>query len=118
MASIYKINKGIARVMIFKGIKGQYIGIFCLGLVLLLLLFAILYIARVNLYVLLVVVGVLGLGLYGLLSFLSKRFGEFGLMKFFAKRSIPRCLKFRSRSLFVSLNATPTIKVFKKEQSW
>lgn len=103
MASVYQINKGVSRPMIFKGLKAQYIGYLAVGMVVLLIAFAVLYIARVNLYVVLVLVVGMGTGLVFLTSRLSHRFGEFGLMKYFAKRGVPRCIKFRSRRLFMSL---------------
>jgi hypothetical protein len=63
--SVYKINKGINNPIVFKGLKGQYIGYLAIGL--LLLLFAILYILGVNMFVCLGLV----LSLVGRLGFLS-----------------------------------------------
>jgi hypothetical protein len=103
MASVYQINKGVSRPMMFKGLKAQYIGYLAVGMVLLLIAFAVMYIARVNLYVVLVLVLGMGTGLVFLTSWLSHRFGEFGLMKFFAQRGVPRGIVFRSRGLFTGL---------------
>jgi len=89
--------------MMFKGLKAQYIGYLAVGMVLLLIAFAVLYIARVNLYVVLVLVLGMGTGLVFLTSWLSHRFGEHGLMKFFARRGVPRSIVFRSRRLFTGL---------------
>jgi hypothetical protein len=65
--SVYKINKGINNPIVFKGLKGQYIGYLGMGLLVLLMLFAILYILGVNMFVCLGLV----LSLVGRLGFLS-----------------------------------------------
>ncbi|RZK43358.1 MAG: DUF4133 domain-containing protein [Pedobacter sp.] len=103
MAIVYQINKGVSRPIEFKGLVGGYIAYLAVGLVFLLVLFAALYILGVSLWVVLPLV----LGLGSLLFFsvfrLSKRFGEHGLGKYFAKRGVPRSICFRSRRLFTSL---------------
>lgn len=103
MSSVYQINKGVGRAMEFRGLKAQYIGFLAGGLVGLLLLFAALYIAGVHLYFLIGVVGALGFGLFTVVFRMSARFGQHGLLKKLAKRSIPSCLVSRSRHLFTSL---------------
>ena len=103
MASVYQINKGVSRPIEFKGLKGQYIAIVAGGLVFLLVLFAALYIAGVYLYVVLAVVLSLASGLFVAVTKLSHRFGVHGLMKFMAKRGVPRFIKFRSRREFTRL---------------
>ncbi len=103
MASIYKINKGVSKPIVFKGLKAQYIAYLAVGLVFLLVLFAALYIARVSLFILLPLIISLGSGLFVTVFKLSHKFGEHGLMKFFAKRGIPKYLRFNSRRLFISL---------------
>lgn len=111
MASIYKINKGVTRPIEFKGLKAQYIAYLAVGLVLLLISFAILYISGLSLMVVLPLIITLGTALFFSVFRLSHRFGEHGLMKFWAKRSLPNHLKFRSRRLFTSLKnkgAIPT----------
>jgi len=103
MASVYQINKGVSRPIEFKGLVGVYIACLAVGLVFLLVLFAALYIMGLSLWVVLPVV----LGLGGMLFFsvfrLSRRFGEHGLGKFFARRSVPGFICFRSRGLFTGL---------------
>ncbi|RZM18654.1 MAG: DUF4133 domain-containing protein [Pedobacter sp.] len=106
MASVYKINKGVSKPILFKGLKAQYIGYLAGGLVLLLISFAVLYISGLNLFVLLPVITVLGFGLFTFTFRLSKRFGEHGLMKYMAKRGLPKYLRFRSRRIFTSLKYT------------
>ena len=103
MASIYHINKGVSKPIVFKGLKAQYIAYLAIGLVLLLISFAILYISGVSLYVILPLIFCMGTGLFFSTYRLSKRFGEHGLMKYFARRNLPVYLKFRSRRLFTQL---------------
>lgn len=103
MSSIYQINKGINKPIEFKGLYGQYIAYLAVGLVLLLLCFAALYILRVPLVVLMPLILGLGGGLYFVVTRLSKRFGVHGLSKFMAKRGLPVYLKFKSRRMFTGL---------------
>lgn len=103
MASVYQINKGVNKPIVFKGLKAQYIAYLAVGLVLLLVSFAVLYISGVSLFVVLPLVLGLGTGLFVATFRLSHRFGQFGLMKFFAKKGLPKALKFRSRRLFTAL---------------
>lgn len=103
MASIYHINKGVSKPIEFKGLKAQYIAYLAIGLVLLLICFTVLYISRVNLFIILPLIATLGTALFFTVFHLSHRFGEHGLMKYLAKRGLPNHLKFRSRRLFTSL---------------
>jgi hypothetical protein len=103
MSSIYQINKGINKSIEFKGLRAQYIGYLAAGLVALLILFAILYVAGVNMYLCLVLVFGSGTALVMGIFRLSHKYGQYGLMKRSAKRSIPACLKFKSRKLFIHL---------------
>ncbi|RYY52306.1 MAG: DUF4133 domain-containing protein [Chitinophagaceae bacterium] len=103
MASLYHINKGVGRPITFKGIVGIYIAYLGIGMVALLLLFAVLYLLRVNVYVVLGIVALLAaLLLYGV-SYLSRRFGQYGMLKFFARGKVPGSIRFRSRRLFTGL---------------
>lgn len=103
MASVYHINKGINRPIVFKGLKGQYIAWLAISLVLLFLSFAVLYILGVSLYLALPLI--LGLGIASLLTVvhLNRRFGVHGLSKYLAHKRLPVVLKFRSRRIFTSL---------------
>ena len=103
MASIYQINKGVSRPIEFKGLVGAYIAYLAVGLVFLLVLFAALYILGASLWVVLPLVFGLGSLLFFAVFRLSHRFGEHGLMKFFAKRGVPLFICFRSRRIFTSL---------------
>jgi len=103
MASVYHINKGVSRPIEFKGLKAQYIAYLAVGLVFLLVLFAALYIMGASLWVVLPLVLGLGSLLFFTVFRLSHRFGEHGLMKFFARRGVPRFICFRSRRVFTGL---------------
>ena len=76
----YPINKGIGRPVEFKGLKAQYLFIFCGGLLALFVLFVILYMV----------------GVWQTFA-LNARYGEHGLMKLGAARSHPRYLINRRR---------------------
>jgi hypothetical protein len=103
MGSIYHINRGINRSIEFKGIRAQYLGYFAIGLLLLFLLFAVLYVLGLGIWICTGIIAVLGIGLYFSVIHLSHRFGRFGLMKFLARKAIPECLVFRSRKMFAGL---------------
>jgi hypothetical protein len=103
MSSVYQVNKGINKAIEFRGLKAQYIGYLAGGLVALLLMFAILYICGVNTWVCLILVGGAGTGLITTVFRFSHKYGQHGLLKRNAKRSLPDYLKFRSRKPFIHL---------------
>jgi lipopolysaccharide export LptBFGC system permease protein LptF len=103
MSTIYQINKGVNRPMVFQGLQGQYIAWLALGLVFMLLGFAIGYMAGIPAYVLLPLVLGIGGFLFWALATLSKRFGAHGMEKFLAARNLPKTVVFRSRRVFTSL---------------
>lgn len=103
MSSVYQINKGIGRAISFKGLKAQYIGYLACSLLALLILFAILYSIGINTYVCLVLVFGTGTALLSAIFRMSRNYGEHGLLKRNAKRSLPDYLKFRSRKIFIHL---------------
>lgn len=103
MASIYHINKGVSKPIEFRGLKGQYIAWLAIGLVVLLIAFAVLYLLGAGLMLILPVILGLGSLLFFMVFRLSHRFGEHGLMKFIAKRGLPKTVIFRSRRLFTGL---------------
>lgn len=104
MASVYHINKGINRPIVFKGFVAQYIAYLAVGLVLLLIGFAILYVSGLSLFLVLPVILGLGTALLLVVQRLSKRFGRHGLSKYLARRRVPTYLRFSSRRLFTSLS--------------
>ncbi|UPK68033.1 DUF4133 domain-containing protein [Chitinophaga filiformis] len=103
MSSIYEINKGINKPVEFKGFKGQYITYLAAGLVALLVLFAIGYIAGVSVYLCLVVVAACGFVLFSWVYRLSHKYGEHGLMVAAAFRQVPSAIICRNRNVFVRL---------------
>ena len=98
--SVYKINKGINKPIEFKGLKAQYIKYLGIGLVALLVLFAILYITGINTYFCLAFTVILGTVLFMQVYKLSNKYGEYGMMKKVARRSVPHIVKVCSRKLF------------------
>jgi hypothetical protein len=99
--SIYKINKGINKSIEFKGLKAQYIWWLGAGLVLLMVLFAILFIAGVNPYACVGLILVAGLLLFTNVYRLSNKYGEYGMQKKIAKRNIPKIVRCYRRDLFL-----------------
>lgn len=104
----YHINKGIGRTVEFKGLKAQYLFIFAGGLLGVIILVMILYMAGVNSYICLFI-GVSGASLIIWQTFsLNKKYGTYGLMKMGARKkhpnyiicrkSIRRYFKFTSKS--------------------
>jgi len=103
MSSVYQVNKGVSKPIVFKGLKAQYIAYLAVGLVALLILFAVLYICGLSLWVVLPVISGLGTALFVAVSRLSRCFGEHGLMKHFARKQLPDYLRVGSRKVFLSL---------------
>ena len=93
----YNINKGIGRTVEFKGLKAQYLFIFAGGLLGMLILVMILYMAGVNSYICLFL-GAGGASLIVWQTFsLNRKYGEHGLMKLGAARMRPRHVLHRRR---------------------
>lgn len=103
MSSVYDINKGINKSIEFKGLKAQYIAYLAIGIVLLFISFAVLYISGVSLYIILPLILVVGSALLYTIFRLSHIYGEHGLMKYLAKRNLPVYLRFESRKVFLHL---------------
>ena len=101
--SVYTINKGINKPIEFKGLKAQYIGYLGVGLLLLLILFAVLYIIGVNMFICLALILILGTVLFTTVYRLSAKYGQYGLLKKAAKRNIPAQLTSNTRFIFRSL---------------
>lgn len=106
--SVYSINKGINRPIEFKGLKAQYIAYLGIGLLVLLIAFALLYISGVHTVLCLLVVLILGTALFIHIHKLSRQYGQHGMMKTLARRSIPPVIKIRTRKTFTQLATTPT----------
>ena len=106
--SVYKINKGINKPIEFKGLKAQYIGYLGTGVIVLLIIFAILYISGVNMFICLSLITALGVLLFMGVYHLSEKYGQHGLVKKLARRSIPEFLIVRSRKIFSHLTSMHT----------
>ena len=98
--SVYKVNKGINKSIEFRGLKAQYIWYLGGGLVILLILFAILYVIGVNTFFCVGLILILGTGLFMQVYTLSNKYGEHGMMKKVAKRGVPGTVKSYSRKVF------------------
>ena len=101
----YPINKGIGRSVEFKGLKAQYLFIFCGGLLALFVLFVILYMVGIDQWF------CIGFGAVSASVLVWQTFAlnaEHGLMKLGAQRSRPRYLLNRRRisRLFTRKKAT------------
>ncbi|HWB27704.1 MAG TPA: DUF4133 domain-containing protein [Chitinophagaceae bacterium] len=101
MASVYKINKGINKPVEFKGLKAQYIWYLGGGLLVLLIVYATMYLLKVNTYVCLLIIVGLATALFMYVYKLSNKYGEHGIMKKAASRGVPAVIKVRSRKIFM-----------------
>lgn len=99
--SVYPINKGINKSIEFKGLKAQYIWYFGGGVIALLILFAIMYIIGINSFICIGIILIAGTGLVIKIYGLSNKYGEHGMMKAMAKRSVPKVIKSYSRKVFI-----------------
>ena len=102
-AKIFFINKGINRPIEFRGLKGQYIGYFAACVVGAMTAFGLLYACGISLYT--CTPSALGLGGWASARVfrMSKRYGQFGLLKRSARRRMPAALLTRSRKVFIHL---------------
>jgi len=98
--SVYKINKGINKPIEFRGLKAQYIWYLGIGLVVLLIVFAVLYIVGINTYLCLFVTLIFGAGLFMQVTRLSNKYGEHGMMKKIAAQGVPHIIKVSARKIF------------------
>jgi hypothetical protein len=98
--SVYTINKGVNKSIEFKGFKAQYIWYLGGGFLVLLVLFAVLYICGVHPFLCLAIIFVCGATLFVWVGRLSSKYGEYGLMKKMAKKAVPKVIKSRSRKIF------------------
>jgi purine-cytosine permease-like protein len=103
MNSVYKINKGINKSVEFKGLKAQYIWYLGAGVLGLLIVFAFLYIVGLNTFLCLAIVLTGGTILFIYVYRLSNKYGEYGMMKNAARRSIPKVIKSNSRNIFIRI---------------
>ncbi|AXB57747.1 DUF4133 domain-containing protein [Flavobacterium fluviale] len=103
MNSVYQINKGINQSIEFKGLKAQYIWYLGGGVVCLMILFAILYIVGVPSLICVGIIGTAGGFLVFKIYRMSNQYGEYGMMKAFAKKQIPKFINVKSREVFIKI---------------
>ncbi|RAV98849.1 DUF4133 domain-containing protein [Pseudochryseolinea flava] len=104
--TVYTINKGINRPVVFKGLKAQYIVYVAIGVLSLLVLFAVLYIIGTNMFLCIAIVAILGVLLFVMVYRISDKYGQYGLMKRRAYGRIPHTVRLPSRWVFLSLGKT------------
>ncbi len=99
--TIYSINKGINRPLEFRGLKAQYIWYLAGGLVSVLTMFSILYIAGFNAYLTVFI----GFTLGGLVFFyvykMNDKYGQWGWMRRAAQKKVPKRLISSSRRFLI-----------------
>ena len=95
----YNINKGIGRTVEFKGLKAQYLFIFAGGLLGLLIVIMIMYMAGVSTYFCLGLGGISASLLIWQTFSLNRKYGEHGLMKLGANKKHPKYIISR-KSIF------------------
>jgi hypothetical protein len=98
--SVYQINKGINQSIEFKGLKAQYIWYLGGGVVVLMILFAAMYIVGLPSFVCVGIIGIAGTLLVLYIYRMSHKYGEHGMMKALAKRQVPKAVKVQSRKIF------------------
>ena len=99
--SIYKINKGINKSIEFRGLKAQYIWWLGGGIISLLVIFAVMYIVGINSYLCIAIVLTAGGFMFTYVYRLSNKYGEHGMKKKIAKRSLPKTIKSYNRRIFI-----------------
>jgi hypothetical protein len=103
MNSVYKINKGINKPIEFKGLKAQYIWYLGIGVIILMIVFATIYILGINMFLCLGIIAILGTLLFVGVYRLSDTYGQHGLIKKLARRNIPTSITSKTRKTFNQL---------------
>lgn len=100
---IYHINRGINRPVELRGLKAQYIGYLAACGVGAMCGFGVMYACGISLYI--CTPSALGLGGWAAARVfrMSKRYGQYGLMKRGARRRMPAALLSGSRKVFIHL---------------
>jgi xanthosine utilization system XapX-like protein len=101
MGTVYKVNKGINQSIEFKGLKAQYIWYLGGGVIVLMIVFAALFIIGLPSLVCVGLIGILGTVLVLKIYRLSRKYGEHGMMKALARKQVPKALKCYSRKVFM-----------------
>ena len=100
--SKYSINRGIGKSVEFKGLKSQYLFIFCGGLLAVFVVFVILYMMNVGQWICIGFGSITASALVWFTFTLNRNYGEHGLMKLLARKQHPRYLinRISPRKLF------------------
>ena len=104
--TVYRINKGINKPIEFKGLKAQYIWYLGAGVVALLIIYAVLYIIGTNPFICVGIILIAGSLFVFKVYAMSNKYGEHGMMKKMAQRSVPQIVKSNSRKLFKKIRLT------------
>ena len=99
--SIYKINKGVNKSIEFKGLKAQYIWYLGGGVIALMILFAGMYLIGINQWICITIISVLGVFLVMKIYAMSSKYGEYGMMKMLARKSLPVSIRCRGGQDFI-----------------
>ncbi|TDQ73812.1 DUF4133 domain-containing protein [Sphingobacterium yanglingense] len=101
--SVYQMNKGINRSIEFKGLQAQYIWYVAFLLLGLIGVYFVLFIIGLSQYIAIMIVAIIGVVGFTKILKLSNTYGEHGLMKVMAKRSLPKVIRCKSRHVFIQL---------------
>ncbi len=99
----YSINKGVNRPLEFRGLQAQYIWYLAASLLLVFLSFAVLYLLGISLYTDVPLCLLLGGLIITRIYRLSRKYGQYGIMKKRARRATPAHLRAHSRKCFTQL---------------
>jgi hypothetical protein len=99
----YSINKGVNKPLEFRGLQAQYIWYLAASLLLVFPTFAVLYLLGISLYTDLPLCLLLGGLLITRIYRLSRKYGQYGIMKKRAQKVLPAYLRSRSRKCFTQL---------------
>lgn len=99
--SVYQINKGINQSIEFKGLKAQYIWYLGAGVVGLMIVFTLLFFLKIPSLVCVAFIGAMGALMVFKIYKMSRKYGEYGMMKAIAKNQIPKNIKVYSRKIFI-----------------
>jgi hypothetical protein len=98
--TLYTIHRRINRPLEFRGLQAQYVWWLGGGVITLLLLFALLHIAGIPPLACLTLIAILSTAFIRTLYWLSRKYGQHGLMKRRAARKLPAAIRCNSRNAF------------------
>lgn len=101
--SIYHIHRDIDRPIEFHGVKAQFIILLALGFMILFALVTVMYYLDISRILLLVSSCFCGSLLVIKVQKLSRRYGQYGLMKAHARTHVPKAVQCRGRMIFIEL---------------